>query len=87
MSMIFGVIAELPDVIDMRTFKKKKAMKNSPLQFYKSKKNGRWYWKITAKNGQKVANCSGGKESGYLTLALTKKGFLSTKKLIQGLQP
>jgi len=55
------------------------------LQFYKSKKNGRWYWRILASNGKKIANCSGGKDSGYLTQASAKKGFLATKKVIASL--
>jgi len=57
-------------------------MKKSPLQFYKSTKNGRWYWRLFSKNGKKIANCSGGKDSGYLTQAAAKKGYASTAKQI-----
>lgn len=83
--MMFGVIAELPDVV-VRRFPKKKTMaiknKLCALQFYKSKKNGRWYWKVTSANGKKVANCSGGKDSGYASESAAKKGYVSTKKLM-----
>ena len=52
MSMIFGVIAELPDVIDMRTFKKKKAMKNKKEgrewgENERSKKEGSSFYRLT----------------------------------------
>ena len=48
------------------------------IQFYKSKKNGQWYWRAKARNGKKVA---GGCE-GYKTKAMCLKGFRSLVKII-----
>ena len=49
------------------------------IQFYKSKKNGQWYWRAIARNGRKVA---GGAE-GYLRKSSAIKGFKSLLKVIQ----
>lgn len=49
------------------------------IQFYKSKKNGQWYWRAIARNGRKVA---GGAE-GYLRKSAAVKGFKSLLKVIQ----
>lgn len=48
------------------------------IQFYKSKKNGQWYWRAIARNGRKVA---GGCE-GYKRKAGAIKGFNSLVKII-----
>lgn len=48
------------------------------IQFYKSKKNGQWYWRAIARNGRKVA---GGCE-GYKRKAGAMKGFKSLQKII-----
>jgi len=62
-------------------------MKKAKLQFYKSKKNGRWYWRLLSKNGEKIASCSGGKQSGYKTMQGAKKGFISTSNTIKTIKP
>ena len=49
------------------------------IQFYKSKKNGQWYWRAIAKNGRKVA---GGCE-GYKQLGMCIKGFKSLVLIIK----
>lgn len=48
------------------------------IQFYKSKKNGQWYWRAVARNGRKVA---GGAE-GYKRKSGAIKGFMSLQKII-----
>jgi uncharacterized protein YegP (UPF0339 family) len=48
------------------------------IQFYKSKKNGQWYWRAVARNGKKVA---GGCE-GYFNKKDAIKGFKSLQKII-----
>ena len=48
------------------------------IQFYKSKKNGQWYWRAVARNGKKVA---GGSE-GYHNRNDAIKGFRALQKII-----
>jgi uncharacterized protein YegP (UPF0339 family) len=49
------------------------------IQFYKSKKNRKWYWRAVANNGRKV----GGGTQGYTSKAGCVKGFNVFIKAIQ----
>lgn len=50
--------------------------KQATLTFFKSKKNGQWYWSLTQPNGRKTADgCE-----GYQSLSGAKRGYAATLK-------